>query len=173
MALAYAFLRYIEKYTTREVLAAILLQIARSDEGAFSHLQALHQSCKQKGEESLTEMELASALHIMALGLKKLYLVIDGLDEAMDSTKEGLLRALTSLPEVDVNILIMSRPLPHLVQAYTPQALDVSIQALNDDVETYVRERAQQSARVRAIVRDDEDALQQLCIRVKAQSDGM
>lgn len=94
---------------------------------------------------------------------------MDGLDEASDETKEALLEIL---PTLGSNILITSRPLPGLV-FYVPDAMFLSIQALTEDIDRFVRSRIAKRPRLRALIKGNHDVINDICARVKEQSDGM
>lgn len=173
VAILFAFLLYRKPYSCRDILAGLLDQIIRSHPPALAHMRHLLSRARASREESVTEKELTRALIDIAPLLSKIIIVIDGLDEASDRTKIGLLKALSDLADAEVNVVIMSRPLPHLSSIYLPNALSVAIQARTDDIDLYVRKQIEESWRLRAIVKNDNTIVETISNKVKKQSDGM
>lgn len=99
----------------------------------------------------------------------KLFVVVDGLDEVDDGTKEDLLQ---SLPSLGGNLLIASRPLD-LFKGLLPNALHVPIQARTEDIRLLVLERIQRSPRLKSILRNKPDLVEKLSDRIKEKSQGM
>ncbi|KAF6741448.1 hypothetical protein DFP72DRAFT_944051 [Ephemerocybe angulata] len=168
VATAYAFLRYSDQRTSRDIFAALLCQMIRARTVALEHVKPLHTRCLQDGDE-LTETELIVAFREVVKLFRKVLIIIDGLDEVSDSVKEALLR---TLPTMDINLLITSRPLD-LFTYHTPNALRFQIEALGDDIELFVTHAVQESASLHAITQDDSDLLQLVKDEVKKKSEGM
>jgi len=101
--------------------------------------------------------------------MAKVFVLVDGLDEATNEAKDGLMNIL---PTLGANILITSRPL-ELYATRTPGALHISIQARAEDIATYVEERVNGSARLVSILRSDVSLAELLHTRVKEKSQGM
>lgn len=170
VVVAYAFLRYSETHGTSQILAALISQMAQANLNARACLETIY-SHRLDDTSTLGESELVSLLRKIAANLSKVFLIIDGLDEASAPVQERLLHVVLGLP--NTSLLIMSRPLPHLMEAYAPTAFTVSIQAQRADIATYVEARVHASARLRALIKNDDTLIATVSSCVQAQCDGM
>lgn len=167
IAIAYAYLRYSEKRTVRDILVALLHQLLATDDALVEIEQSFHQM-KQDGT-SYTAKEIISIIKNIVSCLAKVYAVVDGLDEASDEVKDGLLQAL---PPLGLNLLIFSRHL-EMFACHTPDAIKVSIQARTDDIALYISEQFEKNARLKALLGGRPDLAEELSNRIKNQADGM
>lgn len=169
MAIAFAFLRYTEPHTSLEVLSALLSQFAEAHDGACATIRRVYDRIIAKKGAKLKESDMISIFRDIVSSLSKVYVVLDGLDEASDELKNRLLRTLVSS---GVNLLILSRPL-EIFTHHTPDAIRLSIQARTEDIGRYVEDQVNQSARLQSILRGKPELVKLLCERVKEKSDGM
>ncbi|KAF6753023.1 ankyrin repeat-containing domain protein [Ephemerocybe angulata] len=171
VAIAYALLRYSEKTLCRDIFAALIGQIIGKHDSALAVLQVVYdrQESVQGRKLPLTEREALNTLQDLVKLFAKVFLIIDGLDEADDNVKDGLLQAL---PPMGANLLITSRPLD-LFTSYTPDAIYISIQAQTDDIDLYVTRKIEKSARLRMIIRGDQALTEELKRLVREKSHGM
>lgn len=115
------------------------------------------------------ERDLLTLLVEVACALKRLFVAIDGLDEAVDQVKDGLLRLL---PPMSVNLLITSRPLP-LFEYRVPDAIQMSIAARTEDIAVFVCEFIKRNSYLREILQGRADLIGKLSSHVKESSKGM
>lgn len=118
---------------------------------------------------SLSEQELVHCLHDVIKLFSKVYVVLDGLDEVAIEVQEDLLRRLDLF---EVNLLITSRPL-EILSNMIPNALRIHIQARNEDIDVYVKNKVAGSARLRTITRRDPHLISKLSSRIQERSQGM
>ena len=166
--MVYAYLRYSEKRRHRDIIASFVAQLVESRGIALAHLKPRYNRAKVSGNP-LTEREVIQVMRELANLFAKLFVVVDGLDEVDDGTKEDLLQ---SLPSFSGNLLIASRPLD-LFKELLPNALHVPIQARTEDIRLLVLERIQRSPRLKSILRNKPDLVEKLCDRIKEKSQGM
>jgi hypothetical protein len=164
----YAYLRYSEERRHRDIIAAFVAQLVETRDIAFAHLKPKYLRAKVSGNP-LTEREVIQVMEGLANMFAKLFVVVDGLDEVDDGTKEDLLQ---SLPSLGGNLLIASRPLD-LFKGLLPNALHVPIQARTEDIRLLVLERIQRSPRLKSILRNKPDLVEKLSDRIKEKSQGM
>lgn len=177
IVVAYAFLRFDEKHSTRGILAGLVGQLlqhqANLSSPPGSHRFRIVLDCYAK-EDTPGETELVDVLTSLVQTFEKVFIVIDGLDEAPESVREDLLSMLIPLPRVSV--LITSRPLSHLIAHHAPHAACVTIQAHAEDISVYVAERARKSAKLQAILRisgQGQSIIATLSERIRDLSNGM
>lgn len=183
VAVLHAFLRFDESHSARDIFAGLLSQLlvqhdagggdsrsAGGNDNRALHLLLSH----RQGTEILGEREVADLLGLVTASFRRVYIVLDGLDEAAEPVKETLLMVLLSLE--NVSLLITSRPLHHLFATYAPHALEVPIEAHVDDIRLYVAERVRRSGKLQAILRfsgDGKNIVARLTNQIQATSRGI
>lgn len=167
-AVTFAFLRYNEGHTVRDVVAGLLGQLVSGNEIAFTILEKMYIDARRAGADP-AERILLTVLGEVARTLERLFVALDGLDEAMDSVKDGLLRLL---PPMGVNLLITSRPLPLYVR-HIPDRMPVSIQARTEDIAVFVSELIKRDSCLSEIMEGRPDLIGKLSKRIKESSQGM
>ena len=175
VAVAHVFLRYADRdtYAPKDIYPSLLGQIIQTNDRAFAALRPSFHGCKGndgKFLDKLTQKEILKSLATATQQLTKVFIVIDGLDEASDAVQNSL---LSELPRLGVNMLIMSRPLGELFKSHTPNALHVPIQARSHDINLLVRDRVRESGKLQSILKNDPELVTQLCARVNQRSQGM
>ncbi|KAF6753277.1 ankyrin repeat-containing domain protein [Ephemerocybe angulata] len=169
VAILYAFLRYSEKHTLLQIIAGLLAQLVRCHPVAFSHLLPTY----KHADVHKDELSCSDAVKLLksSLGLfSDTFIVIDGLDEVNDTTKDGLLKVLTS---VHANILVTCRPLDLFMRRHTPRALHIPVQAQTRDIEVYVSERIKDSTRLASILAEHPDIAERFTALIQEKSKGM
>lgn len=168
IAVIFAFLRYDEPLATRDILASLLTQLFVN----YRHVTHEVMACAYSGSQTttLTGREVSDLLKVVVRRFTKVFILVDGLDEAADDVKDELLSVLISLA---ANILLTSRPLDLFLTSHAPGALRVSIQAHATDIEIFVAGRVKMSARLQSIMRNKPDLLDRLIALIKETSRGM
>ncbi|KAF5311594.1 hypothetical protein D9611_009489 [Ephemerocybe angulata] len=169
IAILYAFLRYSEKPTLLQIVAGFLTQLVRYHRVAFSHLLPTYLRAKMHEDE----LWFADAVKLLQDSLdmfQDAFIVIDGLDEVDDTTKDGLLNVLISL---HAHILLTCRPLELFMRRHTPSALQIPVQAQTRDIEVYVGKRIKQSTRLSSILSENSDIAERFTALIQEKSKGM
>ncbi|KAJ3505663.1 hypothetical protein NMY22_g17503 [Coprinellus aureogranulatus] len=166
-AVVYAYLRYDEKHTPRDVFVALLDQLLVHKEAIVKITPSYLE--KKEDNDEYTLKEVVRILGEIIGCLDQVYAVIDGLDEASSEVKNELVH---KLPPMDVNLLIFSRPL-QLYTDCTPAALQIHIQARTDDIVLYVSEECGKNPELKALFREHTDKEDELRHRIRKQADGM
>ncbi|KAF6751434.1 ankyrin repeat-containing domain protein, partial [Ephemerocybe angulata] len=166
IAIICAFIRYTEKLSICDILVGLLRQLVDRHPCASRHMGCVY-TRNQKME--LREQGLVKALQDIIGLLSKVFIIVDGLDEAEDAVKDALLR---TLPTRGANVLIMSRPL-ELFTSCLPDALHISIEARTEDIDRFIDDQIQLNSRLRAVVRGDPTLVEKLKARVRESSKGM
>ncbi|KAF6741458.1 hypothetical protein DFP72DRAFT_1083911 [Ephemerocybe angulata] len=143
VAVICAFIRYTERLSTVDVLSGLLRQLVSDHPCAYRHMEHIY--VRNKGRE-LREQGLVKTLREIVGLLSKAFILIDGLDEAEDAAKDGLLHVL---PSLGANVLIMSRPLD-LYRHHIPHALHVSIVARTEDIDLFIDDQIQRNSRLQS-----------------------
>lgn len=169
VAVVPVFLLYSEKVPLRDVLTGMLCQLIRSHESAYSCLLPVYGRHKVLGDR-LSEVEASAMLGDIVKRFKKVYIVVDGLDEAEDRVKAGLLRILASL---GANALITCRPLDLFKDRYTPTALHIPVKADMQDIAAFIADKIAESPRLQMILEENQPLRDMLSARIMESSKGM
>ncbi|KAF6753249.1 hypothetical protein DFP72DRAFT_427173 [Ephemerocybe angulata] len=169
VAIVYAFLRYSEKPTLLQIVAGFLTQLVRRHRVAFSHLLPTYLHAKIHQDE----LSCSDAIKLLRCSLDMFsdaFILIDGLDEVDDATKDGLLRVLIPL---NAHILFTCRPLDLFMGRHTPRALHIPVQAKTTDIEIYVAERIKGSTPLASILSEHPGVAKSFTALIKEKSNGM
>ncbi|KAF6753247.1 hypothetical protein DFP72DRAFT_1171043 [Ephemerocybe angulata] len=169
VAILYAFLRYSEKPTLLQIIAGLLIQLVSCHNIALTHLLPTYKRAKTHRDE-LSCLEAVKLLKGCLALFSDAFIVIDGLDEVDDTTKDGLLDVLTSLY---AHILLTCRPLELFMRRHTPSALHIPVQAQTKDIEIYVAKRIKQSTRLSSILSENPDIAERFTASIQEKSKGM
>ncbi|KAF6753252.1 hypothetical protein DFP72DRAFT_427244 [Ephemerocybe angulata] len=169
VAVLYAFLRYSEKPTLLQIIAGLLTQLVSCNNFALSHLLPVYQRAKTHRDE-LSCSEAVKLLRSSLNLFSDTFIVIDGLDEVDDATKDDLLRVLIPL---NAHILFTCRPLELFMGRHTPRALHIPVQAQTKDIELYVAERIKESTTLASILSEHPGVAESFTALIKEKSNGM
>ena len=128
---------------------------------------AIHQ--RQTTSPSVTELqELFSS---MCGAFERVYIVLDGLDEAQEEVKIQLLEGINAFPS-NTRTLIMSRPLKSF-ECLVPGVVLIDIEARNEDIELFVEKKIAQMPRLRMVLAGTEGEKRRICKTIREKSGGM
>ncbi|KAF5336511.1 hypothetical protein D9611_006563 [Ephemerocybe angulata] len=167
VAVVGAYIRYTEQPPLRDIFAGLLSQLVKNHTCAYHYMKHVYTSGNQNND--LPEIDMVRAFQEVVRLLSKVFLIIDGLDEADNAVKDGLLKLI---PWLGCNVLITSRPLD-LYAHHLPHALYVSIQAHTEDIDHFVEETIKSNSRLKAILRGKTALKEQLKLCVRETSKGM
>ena len=102
---------------------------------------------------------------------EKVYVVLDGLDEAQEEVKIRLLEGINAFPS-NTRTLIMSRPLKSF-ECLVPGVVLIDIEARNEDIELFVEKKIAQMPRLRMVLAGTEGEKRRICKTIKEKSGGM
>ncbi|KAE9571889.1 hypothetical protein CGMCC3_g12107 [Colletotrichum fructicola] len=136
--------------TPANVLGALAHQLARQNEQAYVILEEYHKELNPKNglPRSLDSDDLVRVIVTMAQKFKKVYLVVDGLDECQDST-EDVVRALCVISESSeaISMALLSRNEDNIrdhLQDPNRCFENIQIAAHTEDITEYVTSEIQQ-----------------------------
>jgi len=128
-----------ESQTTTDLVAAILKQLVQERPSFGGPVAALYERhADRRTRPSLDE--LLTALNSVSSCYSKVYIVLDGLDECLDSdgTRSELLAKLRSLQtKIDISLMATSRFVPKVVQFFEGFPM-LEIRASDADVKQFV-----------------------------------
>ncbi|KAF5332787.1 hypothetical protein D9611_005219 [Ephemerocybe angulata] len=169
VALIYAFLRYSEKPTLLQIVAGFLDQLVKSHRNAFSHIHSIYQRSRRFRDQLSCWEAIEALAYILAL-FSDAFIIIDGLDEVDDATKDGL---LSILPSLNAHILFTCRPLDLFMRRHTPHALHIPVQAQTRDIEIYIAKRIKENTKLAVILNENPALSEQFSTFIKDKAQGM
>jgi hypothetical protein len=170
ISIIFAYCRYTEKYSATQIFSSWVKQFLQHNRSTIQYIGQYFLSDETE-EPRMTNRQLLQFLSAIALAYERVFIVLDGLDEAEESDGQQLLDGLSSLPS-NMHSLIMSRPLM-LFEYLVPGAEFLDIQAQNEDIERFVETRIDEIPTLRAVLRGEDAAKDQLCAAIKEKSSGM
>ncbi|KAJ3539979.1 hypothetical protein NMY22_g4495 [Coprinellus aureogranulatus] len=166
----YVYLRYNERHSYRQILGSLLSQLAVKQEAALSHLAVRYNAYGPDRKVGfMDKKDMIPALKAIVRDLPKVFVALDGVDEAHDEVKDELFQ---ELPSIGINLLIMSRPLD-IYAPFIPNALRIRVQAHPEDIRVFIEEHFRKSVRLKTIVWDNPELIQELVTQIQEKSGGM
>ncbi|KAJ2933231.1 hypothetical protein H1R20_g3832, partial [Candolleomyces eurysporus] len=166
----FAYCRYTEKYPTSQFLAAWIRQLLEYDPATLRYVSKMF-AIHQRQDTSPSEAELYELLSAICTGFEKVYIVLDGLDEAQEDVKIQLLEEINTLPS-NTRTLIMSRPL-NTFEYLVRDAANINIEARNEDIELFVEKKIAQMPRLHTMLAGKDGEKHRICKAIKEKSGGM
>ncbi|RXW15115.1 hypothetical protein EST38_g10739 [Candolleomyces aberdarensis] len=166
----FAYCRYTEKYPTSQFLAAWIRQLLEYDPATLRYISEMF-AIHQRQDTWPSEAELHELLSFICAAFEKVYIVLDGLDEAQEDVKIRLLEEINTLPP-NARILIMSRPLKSF-ECLVRGAVYVNIEARNEDIELFVEKKIAQMPRLQTMLAGKDGEMHRICKAIKEKSGGM
>lgn len=166
---AYCFYKDQSQQTLANMIAGLLKQLIQTLRFVPDQIRNLHESCKQRNVRP-TEEDLSKALISELRGLRKVYIVVDALDEYSHSeaAKQSLLREIQKLRIIS-NLMITSRYISPFMDAFSG-AIQITVSADVNDVRRYLES---QMPTLPKCIRN-KPALQELIVRTITEAvDGM
>jgi Cdc6-like AAA superfamily ATPase len=138
---AYVYCNYKarEEQDTSRMLAAILKQLVQARLSLVDPVERLHKQHADRGTRPSPD-EVFSALQDVLIHYSTVYIVVDALDECLDSdgTRRQFLAKLRDLQAGrDVRLMATSRLIPEIVDWFK-EGLKLEVQASEEDVKRFV-----------------------------------
>ncbi|KAJ2934209.1 hypothetical protein H1R20_g2898, partial [Candolleomyces eurysporus] len=166
----FAFCRYTEKYSPSEIFASWIQQLLRRDRSTLEHVCESFRIHERDGSRP-SNAELHKLMSAVVQKFDRVFIILDGLDEAEEDARKPLLDFINSLPS-NTHTLIMSRPLESLQRLF-PCVVHVDIEARNEDIERFVEKRILDIPSLHAVLLGKDAAKEDLCTAIKRKSGGM
>jgi GTP1/Obg family GTP-binding protein len=143
VGIAFIYCNYKEQtlQTVTHLIASLLKQLVQDCPAVSDNVKSFYH-CHQDQGTYPTLDEFIEVLEAEIRGYTKAFIVVDALDECTETNEcqIKLMKALRSLAELGVNLMVTSRDLPSIEQHFR-EALRLHIRATDEDVEKYVQNR--------------------------------
>ena len=174
IGIAYVYCSYkdTEVETAINLLSTVAQQLLlQSSANPVEIVEIFQKHVKEKTRPLLAEVQ--DLLRIVTRGLNRTYIVVDALDECVDidDNRETFVAELKTLLPI-VNLLLVSRPLPHL-ESRLAMATQVELRAHDEDIIEYVKERVALSQKMHGHIQKDPKLLQTIISKVLKKVKGM
>lgn len=155
------------------IIANFIIQLALKHISKVAPIIQDLYSRAERGRRRSTSRELASALQQAILGFKRIFIVIDALDECDSATRRQLPNALDLTSNSNIHVIIFSRP--HIqLQIYTSkmhnQMAEIEIQATASDLHLFVDSRITEIEDLESVVDSCELTIEQIADMVVAKA---
>jgi ankyrin repeat domain-containing protein 50 len=167
ICVAFVYLRYSEPLSVRDILESLVKQIVERHDDLVDAIAGLYTKHERESTKP-SQKDLMVALAEFLTRGKKLFFVLDALDEMRVEDRPVLLRLLASL---DAKLFITSRPLD-VVQKQYPHAQFFDIAASQVDIALHVQNFLQHSPEVMTLL-EGTDLEQNLAKMIHRKSGGM
>ncbi|RXW23767.1 hypothetical protein EST38_g2088 [Candolleomyces aberdarensis] len=166
----FAFCRYTEKYSPTEIFASWIQQLLLRDTSGLEHVRKSFRT-HERDDSRPSDVELHQLMSAIVKKFNRVFIVLDGLDEADEDARKPLLDFVNSLPS-NTHALIMSRPLGSLQRLF-PCAVQVDVEARNEDIERFVEKKILDIPSLHAVLLGKDAVRDELCAAIKLKSGGM
>ncbi|KAF4442819.1 Ankyrin repeat-containing domain protein [Fusarium austroafricanum] len=171
-AVVYVFCHHKEHVTARELVAALLKQLAEKMSGHENELEDLY---KVHSEQHTlpTSVDMIAVMKVMANKFSKIFVVIDALDE-MGEGDRAKLEFLQSVKLIGgfANVLVTSRRFPLLESAFGGDD-SLEIRAQDDDVQRFIMTEIKKAPYLQKFISEDPELQNLILERTLHKSDGM
>lgn len=141
--------------TTENLLGSLIAQLVQWRKMQVEELDEIFKQKSHKERTRLSRTEYSELLSTMARRFRKIFVVIDALDECDEDrgTRQEFLSEVQSLQPL-FHIMVTSRPLRSINEEFE-NALRIEIYARDADVEEYVQSRLEKDAKLSKMTKSD------------------
>jgi hypothetical protein len=164
----FAFFRYTEPISARDILAAMVRQAAERHAQLRPVLQRLYtRHYLELTKPSFDELAVALVEIVKLFSLA--FCVLDGFDEALDHVKNQVMALLSS---IDLQLLVTSRPSKHL-GAQVPTTDRWEVYAQDQDIDCLIRRTIDESPLFRALLESNPGLQGEITHAIQKKAAGM
>lgn len=138
-----------------QVLSSLVMQLASQLLDLPTKIEKLYEQFKRNKQRPTID-ELYAALLELSKSFNQVFLIFDALDECHKSTQRvELLRLFQLMAKEGIWVFITSRPHPQDIEYALRNAAKIELSAQKEDIEIYIREKIENSARAKGLVQID------------------
>lgn len=173
--MAYVYCNYKDQasQTLPALLASLVQQLVQCSNPIPQNIRDLyHQHQSRNTKPSIDD--LSTHLQLLATNFSRTFVVIDALDECQDTdeTRSKFITLLLRLVPANLHLLCTSRRLGD-IENYFAAASCLEINAMNEDIETFLTSQVLESERLRSFCRSSENLQSTIVDRIVNNAQGM
>ena len=172
MCFVYCYYKSQNEQTAVNLISSLLrpLAIESKSKQITTALQEFYKGFEQKKSHPLLT-EYSSLLLALLAKLRRVFIIVDALDECSSDARSEFLAELKKLPS-SVSLMFTARPIPDILDSFldTPR---IEVRASDDDVSTYLTKEIQRSSLLARLVKDDSCLAGEIVEKVLESSKGM
>ncbi|UPX21049.1 uncharacterized protein EKO05_0011255 [Ascochyta rabiei] len=165
--IAFLFNIFNEKQSSKELLASLLQQLVKRQEQLPVSITELYER-HNNIQKPLPIQEIIKGIRAMVNSLRRVFLVVDALDECNTNSLGDLLSTIFMLrDECNINILATSRDIPTITSEFKGAGV-LEISARDEDIQHFVRGNTKGN-----IVHRDPTLLDEAAVKIAQSAQGM
>ena len=157
--------------TVSELVASLLKQLVQDRPATSDHIKKFYKDHHEARKIRPKLVDLIKALQSEIGMYTRVFIIVDALDECLDSTREQFITMLQSLAR-NVNLIVTARPLPTIEQQFLG-VNRLEIQANIDDVRKYIKDRIPRERRLARLINNDWALQEGIVNEVVTKANGM
>ncbi|KEQ62470.1 ankyrin repeat protein [Aureobasidium melanogenum CBS 110374] len=168
-----------KKQTLRDLAFSLVYQLHRQDGSLQEPLDSLRKACDNGYREPTTQQLLEVFLNAIEITDRKLYLILDALDESSVPRQDLLdwIKSIAELASPKVHLLVTSRKESDIASIFgrgnlMGQVVPVETDIINEDIRAYIGHRLRTSGEF-GRWKDRDDVQQMIQESLMSMSDGM
>jgi hypothetical protein len=174
IGVAYMYCDYADKdnQTAENIMASLVKQLSLRKPSTLDHIQKLYEQC-DRGKARPGVTKLTETLKNLCTVYRRIYVVIDALDECDDESRELLLAQLEKVDHSIVRIFLTSRP--HLIemQRKFDEFPQVEIMAKDSDIRVFIQNSIREKANLLELIEDTAQLEEKIVIAITSRAKGM
>ena len=174
IGVAYMYCDYADKdnQTAENIIASLVKQLSLRKPSTLDHIQKLYEQCGLgKVRPGLTK--LTETFRNLCTAYRRIYLVIDALDECDEESRKLLLDQLEKVDHSIVRIFLTSRP--HLIemQRKFDELPQVEIMAKDSDIREFILNDIREKFNLLELIEDTAQLEENIIIAITSKAKGM
>ena len=157
--------------TISELVASLLKQLVQDCPETSDHIKKFYKDHHEARKFRPKLADLIKALKSEIGTYSRVFIVVDALDECLDSAREHFIKEFQSLAR-NVNLMVTARPLPS-IEHHFQGVSRLEIRAHSDDMRKYIEDRIPREGRLARLVNNDRALQESIVIEVVARASGM
>ncbi|MCJ1472374.1 hypothetical protein MMC13_001021 [Lambiella insularis] len=175
VGIAYVYCSYKERdtQTADRLKASLARQLICQQPALYQLLLDIYHK-HRNGQTSMSPRDLAKILDDIVTSFKKVFLIVDGMDECSEKSRDSFLARLARLQNhSNACLLVTSRPNCYSVSAQIADIKEVEIRASSQDARNYLASRITDSERLSRFTRENPGLQESMIDTVVTKSAGM
>jgi len=142
-----------DNQTAENILASLVKQLTLRKPSMLAYIQRLYEEC-DRGKIRPDITKLTEALRNLCTGYKRIYVVIDALDECDEKSRKSLLAQFNKVDQSVARFFLTSRPHLSEMQKKFEGFPQVEIKAKNSDIREFILSNIRENDNLSEFIED-------------------